>query len=110
MFTKAERGAVNYDLCLMDVNMPIMDGIEAIREIRKNTTYLPVAAHSADPDNEMSCLEAGADEFLLQPRPAAELKRMLGDFSVKQMTFIWTVRACRCVREEDVLLKKYENP
>ncbi len=80
-----ERGAVHYDLCLMDVNMPVMDGIEAIREIRKNTSYLPVVAHSADPDNEVPCLEAGADEFLLKPCPAVELKRTLEDFSVKQM-------------------------
>lgn len=41
-----EKGAVNYDLCLMDVNMPVMSGIEAIQVIRKNTTYLPVVANS----------------------------------------------------------------
>ena len=29
-----ERGGVNYDLCLMDVNMPVMNGIEAIQAIR----------------------------------------------------------------------------
>ncbi len=80
-----EKGAVNYDLCLMDINMPIMDGIEAIQAIRKNIPYLPVVAHSVNPDNKIPCLEAGADEFLLKPRPAAELKKTLEEFSVKQM-------------------------
>jgi len=79
-----ERGAVNYDLCLMDINMPVMNGIEAIQAIRKNTTYLPVIAHSADPDNEAPCFEAGADTFLLKPRPAVALKETLKEFSVKQ--------------------------
>jgi len=79
-----ERGAVNYDLCLMDINMPVMNGIEAIQAIRKNTTYLPVIAHSADPDNEAPCFEAGADTFLLKPRPAVALKETLEEFSVKQ--------------------------
>jgi len=54
--------------------MPVMSGIEAIQTIHKNTTYLPVVAHSADPDNEVPCLDAGADEFLLKPRPAEKLK------------------------------------
>ncbi len=80
-----EKGAVKYDLCLMDINMPIMDGIEAIQVIRKNTNYLPVVAHSVNPDNKVPCLEAGADEFLLKPRPTVELKKTLEDFSVKQM-------------------------
>ncbi|NOY73624.1 MAG: response regulator [Gammaproteobacteria bacterium] len=79
-----KKGAVNYDLCLMDVNMPVMDGIEAIHEIRKNTIYLPVIAYSADSDNKIPCLEAGADKFLLKPHPAAELKKTLEEFTVKQ--------------------------
>jgi len=80
-----EKGAVNYDLCLMDVNMPVMNGIEAIQAIRKNTAYLPVIAHSANPKNKVACLEAGADEFLLKPLPAAKLKGTLKEFTVKQV-------------------------
>ncbi|MCF6257100.1 MAG: response regulator [Gammaproteobacteria bacterium] len=80
-----EKGEMNYDLCLMDVNMPVMNGIDAIQVIRKNTTYLPIVAHSVNPDNKIPCLESGADEFLLKPRPAAELKRTLEECSVKQM-------------------------
>jgi len=79
-----EKGALNYDLCLMDVNMPVMNGIDAIHEIRKNTTYLPIIACSVNPDNEAPCLEAGADKFLLKPHSAIELKETLEEFTIKQ--------------------------
>jgi len=79
-----EKGAVDYDLCLMDVNMPIMSGIEAIQAIRKNSTYLPIIACSANLDNKMLCLEAGADTFLPKPHPAVELKKTLEEFAVKK--------------------------
>ncbi len=79
-----EKGVLNYDLCLMDVNMPVMDGIEAIQVIRKNTTYLPIIAYSASLENKVPCLEAGADKFLLKPHPSSALKKALEEFSVKQ--------------------------
>ncbi len=79
-----KKGGVDYDLCLMDVNMPVMNGIEAIHEIRKNTTYLPIIAFSVNPDNQAPCLEAGADKFLLKPLSTAKLKETLKEFTVKQ--------------------------
>ncbi|HHI92916.1 MAG TPA: response regulator [Gammaproteobacteria bacterium] len=79
-----EKDEVNYDLCLMDINMPIMSGIEAIQIIRKNATYLPIVACSASLNNKMPCLEAGADTFLLKPHSAVELKETLKEFAVKQ--------------------------
>jgi len=85
VYKSGEKGAANYDLCLMDVNMPVMNGIEAIQAIRKNTTYLPVIAYSANLENKTPCLEAGADKFLLKPHPSTELKSALEEFSVKQM-------------------------
>jgi len=80
-----EKDGVGYDLCLMDVNMPVMNGIEAIQAIRQNTTYLPVIAYSANLDNKIPCLEAGADEFLLKPLPATALKEKLEACAVKQV-------------------------
>lgn len=81
----SEKGAVNYDLCLMDINMPVMSGIEAIQKIRRNTTYLPVIAYSANPDNKTPSLQAGADEFLLKPLPAKALKEKLEECAVKKI-------------------------
>ncbi len=80
-----EKNITNYDLCLMDINMPIMSGIEAIQTIRKNTPYLPVIAYSANLDNKAPSLKAGADEFLLKPYPTKALKEKLEECSVKQI-------------------------
>jgi len=75
----------HYDLCLMDINMPIMSGIEAIQTIRENTPYLPVIAYSANSSNKAPSLKAGADEFLLKPQPTKVLKKKLEECAVKQI-------------------------
>lgn len=64
----------NYDLILMDCAMPVMDGIEATREIRdfekaNDLPATPIIAltASAHEDNRRRCLAAGMDEFLTKP-------------------------------------------
>ena len=45
-----KRGrAIQYDLCIMDIDMPIMNGIEATESIRKNLSYFPIIAVSGNP-------------------------------------------------------------
>lgn len=70
-----------YDLVLMDVQMPRLDGISATRELRKMPlAYQPrviaVTANVLD-DERAACLEAGVDEFLGKPYRAAELSRLV---------------------------------
>lgn len=60
---------VAYDLVLMDLRMPIMDGLEATREIKATHPDLPIIALTAnafDSDRERS-LEAGCNDFLAKP-------------------------------------------
>jgi CheY-like chemotaxis protein len=61
----------SYDLILMDMHMPIMDGIEATQRIRKeeNGRKTPILAMSASVTREdrEACLKAGMDGYLAKP-------------------------------------------
>ncbi len=60
-----------YDVVLMDVHMPELDGVSAVRRIRasEHGGRVPVIAltANADGDEERRCLEAGMDDFLAKP-------------------------------------------
>jgi CheY-like chemotaxis protein len=70
-----------YDLVLMDVEMPAMDGIEATRQIRRaeaaepNSRYTPIVAMTAHAVSgfEDRCREAGMDDFITKPILPARL-------------------------------------
>ena len=59
----------DYDLILMDVNMPIMDGLQASKEIRKLDIEIPIIGISAfaSPSDIRICLEAGMNETVSKP-------------------------------------------
>ena len=59
------------DLVLMDVMMPVMDGLTATRQIRANAdwTKLPIIMLTAKamPDDQRRCIEAGANDYMAKP-------------------------------------------
>ncbi len=73
-----------YDIILMDVQMPIMDGLEATRFIRQgsieildpNVRIIAMTAHAMKGYRER-CLEAGMDDYISKPVQAADLVDVL---------------------------------
>ncbi len=59
------------DLVLMDVMMPVMDGLAATQEIRKDARWkdLPVLMLTAKamPDDQERCMAAGANDYMAKP-------------------------------------------
>ncbi|TBW27936.1 ATP-binding protein [Gramella sp. KN1008] len=73
----------NYDIVLTDIQMPVMDGFELIKNIRENEDFghLPVIALSGRTDvNTETYRKAGFDTNLLKPYKPAELKKNIADF------------------------------
>ena len=70
------------DLILMDIQMPVLDGLEAIRQIRAMTefTETPIIALSgfAMPEDSNDCIKAGANKFLSKPCPMSQLLAEIG--------------------------------
>jgi signal transduction histidine kinase/ActR/RegA family two-component response regulator len=71
-----------YDVILMDIQMPGLDGIEAARLIRESRTpedrpTIVALTANATQQDQAQCLDAGMDGFLSKPVAAAALARML---------------------------------
>jgi CheY-like chemotaxis protein len=69
--------ALSIDLVLMDVMMPVMDGLTATREIRRRSEWrkLPIITLTAKamPDDQQRCIEAGANDYMAKPLDVEKL-------------------------------------
>ncbi len=65
----------SFDCVLMDVQMPNMDGLTTIKEIRKGGSSVNIVVITANASNSdrMACLYAGANDFLAKPIDSARL-------------------------------------
>ena len=78
-----------FDLILMDVQMPIMDGLQATQTIREleqeNNSHIPIiamTAHAMKGDRDL-CLGAGMDDYLTKPIRKEELYQVLHNLSTQ---------------------------
>jgi len=80
--------ASKYDIIIMDVMMPIMDGYEATREIRKiekkNNSHIKIiglTANTYDVDKDR-CIAAGMDEFMTKPFDVELFRKVINDLGL----------------------------
>ena len=85
----ARAAGTPYDVVLMDVHMPGLDGLEAARRIRAEEAEVggrtPIVALTASAFNEdrEACLAAGMDGFLVKPIDRERLAAMLADLPTR---------------------------
>ncbi|PSL27687.1 ATP-binding protein [Chitinophaga ginsengisoli] len=79
----------HFDLVLMDLQMPEMDGYTATKKIREelqsNIPIIAMTAHAMSGERE-KCLQAGMNEYLAKPIREGELYRMIQVFTGKSST------------------------
>ena len=73
----AELHRVNtYDLILLDLEMPVMDGFQVMEALKANAadSYLPVLVITAQPEHKLRALQSGAKDFITKPFDLVEIK------------------------------------
>ncbi|BEV73415.1 hypothetical protein THUN1379_28970 [Paludibacterium sp. THUN1379] len=74
----------SFDLVLMDMQMPVMDGLSATRELRQfaQTRHLPILALTANAyaEDRDACLQAGMNDFLSKPIEPLVLRERLARY------------------------------
>ena len=106
----ARSQAEEFDLILMDVQMPEMDGLEATKAIRgaeertgKHLPIIAMTAHAMKGDRE-ECLRAGMDGYLSKPIRIDELKRTMSEVKTLHTAQSSEQKAFRAIGQLESLL------
>ena len=78
-----------YDLILLDLQMPIMDGFQVIESLKANhaDAYLPVIVLTAQPGHKLRALQAGAKDFISKPFDLIEIKTRIHNMLVVRFLY-----------------------
>lgn len=71
-----------YNLIILDINLPLINGYDLCREIRKTNSNIPIIMLTAygTPDNKIAGFDAGADDYVLKPFDLRELLARINVF------------------------------
>jgi signal transduction histidine kinase/CheY-like chemotaxis protein/predicted hydrocarbon binding protein len=83
---EAQQENCPFDVVLMDMQMPVMDGYQAARNLRKAGYTNPIVALTAQAmlGDYKRCIDAGCDGYLTKPINRAELLKSLKEFALKE--------------------------
>jgi DNA-binding response OmpR family regulator len=78
-----------YNLIILDINLPLMNGYDLCKEIRKTNSRIPIIMLTAfgTPDNKIAGFDAGADDYILKPFDFRELLARVNVFLRRTATF-----------------------
>jgi PAS domain S-box-containing protein len=79
----------HYDLILLDLQMPIMDGFQVMEGLKTNhaDAYLPVIVVTAQPGHKLRALQAGAKDFISKPFDLIEIKTRIHNMLVVRFLY-----------------------
>ena len=72
------------DLVVLDIRMPVMDGLEALGKIIGKERNIPVIIHSAYSSYKEDFMSWAADDFVVKSADLTELKRKIKDLLVRK--------------------------
>ncbi len=76
--------SIDYDLILMDVHMPSMDGLEATRRLRLDSArpqpYIIAVTANATVHDRQECLDAGMDDYIAKPYRIRDLRKAIEQY------------------------------
>ncbi len=72
---RALASEFNYDLVVLDLNLPRMDGVSLLRQVRNHKPSVPILVLTARNrvEDRVQCLDLGADDYLVKPFSFTEL-------------------------------------
>ena len=110
---EAVRGALAFDLVLLDIMMPEMDGYEVLREMKADGVlrHIPVIMISAldELDGVVRCIELGAEDYLSKPFDPTLLRARIGASLEKKRARDREVQLFERLRESHQRLQELEK-
>lgn len=102
----------NFDLILMDMQMPVMDGYTASSKLREQGSSIPIVALTAHvmAEDEAKCLAAGCSHFLPKPVNTNKLLRLVGDIVGGKLSTVPTKSAPKSAPKNDTRQPEVARP